>query len=173
LASCVSHVTSCCGFRTIDVCTSQTVSSYMCICMRYRPCCRGREEIMGSWSFRLGESQIRDSKIWSWEPRDSDQKRIVLVRPNSKSNLKALPLVRESAPQQRTRKCLKILFKRNWSRVQDGCLTPKQAGWQILCRNITLTLVWSRIYALNLLVSCLFLVFGIGIALDMNVIWIT
>jgi hypothetical protein len=48
------------------------------------------------------------------------------------------PLVREGAPQQQPRKCLKIIKesrRKCWSQVPHGCLTPRQT----VGRNITLT----------------------------------
>jgi hypothetical protein len=34
----------------------------------------------GTWPFRLGESRIWDSKIWSWVPRDSNPRMTALAR---------------------------------------------------------------------------------------------
>jgi hypothetical protein len=52
-------------------------------------------------------------------------------------------IVREDAPRQQIRNCLKILKERrgkNWSRVPDGCLTPRQTDRLTVGRNIVLAL---------------------------------
>jgi hypothetical protein len=48
------------------------------------------------------------------------------------------PLVREAAPHQQTRNCLKII--QIWSWTPDGGLTPRQTGRLTVGRNITLNL---------------------------------
>jgi hypothetical protein len=65
----------------------------------------------GTWSSKLGESQIWDSKIRSWAPPDSDLRMTALANSNCKRQTR--PLVRESAPYQQTRKCLTVI--RMWS----------------------------------------------------------
>jgi hypothetical protein len=58
-------------------------------------------------------------------------------------------LVREGAPHQQTRKCLKNNQRengKNWSRVPDECLTPRQTGRLTVGRNVTLT--WRRVTSL-------------------------
>jgi hypothetical protein len=47
---------------------------------------------------RNGKSQIWDSKIWSWVPRDSDPRKSALGRPSSIYKRQTRPLVREFAP---------------------------------------------------------------------------
>jgi hypothetical protein len=52
-------------------------------------------------------------------------------------------LVREGAPHQQTRNCLKNNQRengKNWPWVPDGCLTPGRTGRLTVGRNITLTL---------------------------------
>jgi hypothetical protein len=52
-------------------------------------------------------------------------------------------LVREGAPHQQTRNCLKHNQGengKNWSRVPDGCLTPRRTGRLTVGRNVALTL---------------------------------
>jgi hypothetical protein len=48
-----------------------------------------------------GESQMRDSKIWSRNPRGSDQRKIALARASSIYKSQTRPLVREGAPQEK------------------------------------------------------------------------
>jgi hypothetical protein len=53
------------------------------------------------------------------------------------------PLVKEGAPHQQTRNCLKNNPRENgkiWSRVPDECLTPRRTGRLTVGRNVTLTL---------------------------------
>jgi hypothetical protein len=54
---------------------------------------------------RKGKYQIRDSKIWSRVPRDSDQRKIALARASSICKRQTCPLVREGAPQEQDRNC--------------------------------------------------------------------
>jgi hypothetical protein len=49
---------------------------------------------------RKGKSQMWDSKIWSRDPRDSDQRKIALARASSIYKSQTRPLVREGAPQE-------------------------------------------------------------------------
>jgi hypothetical protein len=58
---------------------------------------------------RWGEWKIWDSRIWSWAPWDSDSTKIVL---ESKCKLQTRLLVREGAPHQQTRNCLRIIFRK-------------------------------------------------------------
>jgi hypothetical protein len=53
--------------------------------------------------------RIWGSKIWSRVPRDSDPKMTALARPSSNCKRQPRPLVRESAPHQQTRTCLKVI----------------------------------------------------------------
>jgi hypothetical protein len=57
------------------------------------------------------------------------------------SKLQTHPLVREGATKYQTRTCLKEISrkKKNWSRVPDGRLTPRQTGRQTVCRKLTST----------------------------------
>jgi hypothetical protein len=59
------------------------------------------------------------------------------------SKLQARPLVREGATKQQTRNCLKKISRRkkNWSRVTDGCPTPRQAGRLTVGRKFNFNLV--------------------------------
>jgi hypothetical protein len=54
---------------------------------------------------RKGKSQMWDSKIWSRDPRDSDQRKIALSRASSIYKSQTRPLVREGAPQEEDRNC--------------------------------------------------------------------
>jgi hypothetical protein len=65
-----------------------------------------------TWPSRLGESRIRDRKIWSRVPRDSDPRMTVLAKSSSNCKRQTRPLVRDSAPHQQTRNCLTII---TWS----------------------------------------------------------
>jgi hypothetical protein len=51
--------------------------------------------------------------------------------------LQTRPLVREGAPHQQTRSCLKIIKERR-EKIGRGCLTPRQTGRLTVGRNITL-----------------------------------
>jgi hypothetical protein len=59
----------------------------------------------GTWSSRLGESRIWDSKIWSRIPRDSDPRMTALARTSNNCKRQTRFLVTESAPHQLTRNC--------------------------------------------------------------------
>jgi hypothetical protein len=88
-----------------------------------------------------GSLKNRDTKIWSWVPWDSGLKGAVLTMSDKNWKLQTRLLVREGAPHQHLRKCLKIIKERkekNWSRVPDGCLTPRQTGRLTVGRNVTL-----------------------------------
>jgi hypothetical protein len=68
-----------------------------------------------------------------------------LAMPSNSSKLQARPLVKEGAPHQQTRNCLKIIKKkekekRNWLQVPDRCRTSRQTGRLTIGRNITSTL---------------------------------
>jgi hypothetical protein len=82
-----------------------------------------------------------DGKIWSWGPQDSDPRKTVLARPSNNWKLQTGSLIREGAPHQQTCNCIKIIQKgkKNWSRVPDGYLTPRQVGRLTVGHNITLT----------------------------------
>jgi hypothetical protein len=54
---------------------------------------------------RKGKSQIWDSKMWSWVPRDSNPRKIALARASSIYKRQTRPLVREDAPQKQDRNC--------------------------------------------------------------------
>jgi hypothetical protein len=84
------------------------------------------------------------SKIWPWVPWNSDPRKTGLVRPSSNCKLQTWPLVREGTPHQQSRSYLKIIKKKkkNWLRVTDGFLTPRQTGCLTIGHNMTLTLTW-------------------------------
>jgi hypothetical protein len=63
----------------------------------------------GTWPSRLGESRIRDSKVWSWVSQDSDPRMTVLARPSTNCKRQTCPLVREGATHQQTRNTNKNL----------------------------------------------------------------
>jgi hypothetical protein len=50
---------------------------------------------MGTWPFRLGESRILDSKMWSRVSRESDMTMTALAKTSSNCKLETHPLVRE------------------------------------------------------------------------------
>jgi hypothetical protein len=52
---------------------------------------------MGTWPFRLRESQIWESKLWSCVLRNSDPKRTVLARPRNSCKIQTHSFVREVA----------------------------------------------------------------------------
>jgi hypothetical protein len=54
---------------------------------------------------RKGKSQIWDTKIWSWVPRDSDPRKPTLARASSIYKRQTRPLVREGALQKQGRNC--------------------------------------------------------------------
>jgi hypothetical protein len=77
---------------------------------------------------RKGKSQIWDNKIWSRLPRDSDPRKTALTRASSIYKRQTRPLVREGAPQKKTRpqlsnsnKCLDMSLR--WGS------TPRLTGW--------------------------------------------
>jgi hypothetical protein len=61
------------------------------------------------------------------------------------NKLQTRPLVREGATKYHTRRCLKEISRRkkNWSRVSDGRLTPRQTGRLTVGRKLTPTSVTS------------------------------
>jgi hypothetical protein len=56
-----------------------------------------------------GKSRIGDSKIWSRVPWDSDPRMIALARASSSCKRQTRPLIRQRAPHQQTRNCLKVI----------------------------------------------------------------
>jgi hypothetical protein len=58
---------------------------------------------------RKGKSRIWDRKIWSRVPRDRDPRMTALARPSRNCKRQTRSLVRESAPNQRTRNCLTVI----------------------------------------------------------------
>jgi hypothetical protein len=59
----------------------------------------------------------------------------VLARCITNYKRQTRPLVREDAPHQQTRNCLRAI--KSWSRASDGCLTPRQTGRLTVGRNAT------------------------------------
>jgi hypothetical protein len=92
----------------------------------------------GTWPYRLEESRICISKIWSWVPWDSDPGMTTLARTSRNCKRQTHYLVREGAPNQEIRNCLAVI--KIWSWAPDECLTPRQPGRLNVGRNITLTL---------------------------------
>jgi hypothetical protein len=64
---------------------------------------------VGIWTSLWEETQIWASKLWPWVPQDSDTRISVLVMPISNCKLQTKLIVREGAPHQQTRNCLKII----------------------------------------------------------------
>jgi hypothetical protein len=65
-----------------------------------------------------GKSQIWDSKIRSWVPRDSDPRKNALARASSIYKRQTRPLVREGAPQKQDCNCQTVI--NIWSWAPDG-----------------------------------------------------
>jgi hypothetical protein len=63
----------------------------------------------GTWTSRLGESRIWVSKICSRVPLDSDPRMTALARISSNCKRQTRSLVRESAPHQQLRNCLRVI----------------------------------------------------------------
>jgi hypothetical protein len=54
-------------------------------------------------------------------------------------------------PHRQICNCLKIINEgRNWSRIRDGCLTPRQTCWLNIGRNIT----WLHLVYLSVISCC-------------------
>jgi hypothetical protein len=68
--------------------------------------------------WRKGMSKIRDRKIWSRVPRDSDPRKSTLARASSIYNRQTRPLVREGTPQKQDRNCQTVI--NIWSWVPNG-----------------------------------------------------
>jgi hypothetical protein len=86
-----------------------------------------------------GESQIWESKIWTWVPRDSDPRKTRLARTSSIYKRQSRPLVWEGASQNQDRKCQRVIYlvmSPKW------CWTPRITDWLTVGRNVTLTLTW-------------------------------
>jgi hypothetical protein len=71
------------------------------------PPCSWGDINTGTWPSRLGESQIWDSKMWSWVPWDSNLRMTVLARASSNCKGQIHPLIRED--------CIKGLWKQVFS----------------------------------------------------------
>jgi hypothetical protein len=84
------------------------------------------------------KSEIWDSKIWSWIPRDWDLRMNALARARSNCKRQTHPLVRESAPHQQTRNCLIVI--QIWPWAPAGCFIPRETGRLTVGRNIRLRL---------------------------------
>jgi hypothetical protein len=67
---------------------------------------------------RKGKSQMWDSKIWLWVPRDWDPRKIALARVRSICKRQTHPLMREDAPQKQDRSCQRVI--NTWSWALDG-----------------------------------------------------
>jgi hypothetical protein len=52
----------------------------------------------GAWTSKFGETQNRESEVWSWVPRDSDPRKTALARPSRKCKSQTGTVVREAAP---------------------------------------------------------------------------
>jgi hypothetical protein len=76
------------------------------------------------------KSQNWDSKIWSRDPRDSDQRKTMLARASSIYKKQTRPLVRESAPQKQDRNCRRVI--NIWSWASDGA---RHQDLQIDCQS--------------------------------------
>jgi hypothetical protein len=67
---------------------------------------------------RKEKSQIWDSKIWSWVPRNSDPWKTTLARASGIYKRQTRTLVREDAPQKQDRNCQRVIHI--WSWALDG-----------------------------------------------------
>jgi hypothetical protein len=87
---------------------------------------------------------IKNNKLWSWVPWDSDLRKAALAMPGKNWKAQTRLLVKEDAPHQQTRNCKKKNDQRengkNWSQVPCGCLVPRWTGRQTVGCNIALTL---------------------------------
>jgi hypothetical protein len=63
----------------------------------------------GTWPSTLGNLRNRDNRIWPWVPWDWDPRKAVLAMRRKNWKLKTRLLVREGAPHQQIRICLKII----------------------------------------------------------------
>jgi hypothetical protein len=99
-----------------------------------------------TWPSRLGESQMRQQNMAvsfaGLRPKSDCSGK---AQKQLYSKLQTHPLVREDAPKEQTRNCLKEISSRekNWSRVPDGRLTPRQTGRLTVGRKLTSTSVRS------------------------------
>jgi hypothetical protein len=75
---------------------------------------------------RKGNSLISNSKIWSQVPQNSDSKITALATASSNCKRQTRPLVRESAPHQKTRNCLTVITF--WFQAPYGGFIPRQTG---------------------------------------------
>jgi hypothetical protein len=92
----------------------------------------------GIFPSRLGDSWVWDSKIRSWNPRDSDRRMTALTRISSNFKRQVRPLIQRGCPHQQIRNCMIII--KTWSWAQNGCFIPRQTGRLTVGCNITLTL---------------------------------
>jgi hypothetical protein len=97
----------------------------------------------GTWPSRL-ESRFWDSKIWSWDPRNSDPETTALARANSNRKWQNRSHVRGGAPYQQTHNCLTVI--KFWSWTPDVWLTPRHTGQLTVGCNITLILTLTYQY---------------------------
>jgi hypothetical protein len=76
---------------------------------------------------------------------------VALAMPSKNWKLQTRLLDREDSPHQQNRNCQKIIKEKgeNWSRVSDGCLTPRQTCRLTVGLNITLTLTSSLLQRLS------------------------
>jgi hypothetical protein len=73
------------------------------------------EDKYGGLTLQLGDPRIWDSKIWPWDPWDSDPKMTTVVRTSSNCKRHTRPLVRDCAPHQHPCNCLTITKIRSWA----------------------------------------------------------
>jgi hypothetical protein len=73
-----------------------------------------------------GKSRIWDSKIWPRVLRDSDPKITALARASCNCEQQIRPLVREGAPNKKTRNCQTVI--KIWLWAPDVCFIPRQTG---------------------------------------------
>jgi hypothetical protein len=86
---------------------------------------------MGTWPYRLEESQIWDCNTWSWMLRDWDPKTTALSRSKSNCKLQTRPLASVNLQL--------FVSNKNLVMAPDGCPAPKQTGLPTVGCNITST----------------------------------
>jgi hypothetical protein len=106
------------------------------------------------WNLALlvgGSLKNRDNKICSWVLWDADPRKIPLARPGNNWKVRTRLLVREGAPHQQTRNCLKIIkeIRPEICRgSQMGAWHQDRRGRLTVGRNVTLTIdykVWGAL----------------------------
>jgi hypothetical protein len=96
------------------------------------PCGGGVEYLHRSPASR-GRRRKGKSQIWE-SPTGLGPENDCAGEASSNCKWQSHPLVRESAPPQQTRNCLKVITI--WSQAPDGCFIPRETGRLTVGRNI-------------------------------------